>query len=51
MGVAIDDLDAVEQRMGALDIGGMVDFLDETAGPVAVGQPIELGVVLARLVE
>ena len=51
MRVAIDDLDTIEQRMGALHKSGMIDFLDETAFRIAIGQPVELGIVFARLVE
>ena len=50
MGVAVDDLDAVEQRVGAVDEAGVVDLPLEPAGGVAFLQPIELRIVRPCLV-
>ena len=46
MGVAIDDPDAFEQRVDALQVRGVVSFLDHAARHVRLFAPIALGGVV-----
>src|SRR5262245_19063270 len=49
MGVAVDDLDASEQRIDAAHTGCVIDLADVTAGRPAFGEPVPLRVVDDRL--
>src|SRR3974390_2764168 len=51
MRVAIDDLDAVEERVSALDVLRMIDLTNEAAGGPTFVEPVALCVIRVRFDE